>query len=192
MRHDSDNMGAASPEPADAGPPCPAVTPAGRVRRVAGRVVVIVALGWALAHRPGLGEVREHPGRAGLFVAAIVAANMLWLLGLGLAVSAIGRHMRRPETESPWRTLRRRASLRNWTDEMLLSVDGDPRFRAGFAINWVGAVIAAVVPALAVLTLLPRSAWSIVAISFLDLASTIALRWALRARMRRLTEGVDD
>lgn len=148
--------------------------------------MIVLAVGWTVLHRPHLREVTGHGRTIGVLAGALVGANALYVLGLALSATAIARHAIAGGELSFWRRIRRFGDLRRWTDDLIARAVDDRWFRVGFAVNWVGALLAALVPPVAVITLLPVRNWSLLAVAALDVAGTMVLRMPVRARIRRL------
>lgn len=157
-----------------------------RWQRPAAVAVVVGSLVVTAALRPRLPD--DLTG-LGWFLVALAVVNVVYFIGVALCAAALARHASSTRHLGPLGQLRQYGSMRRWSDETLSRTAGDRWFWIGFTINWAAATVAALVPAVAVVVLLPPSGWGLLAISALDLTATMVLRVGISRRLRRFADG---
>ncbi len=158
----------------------------GRLTTGAALAAAGVSLVWSVVHRPDVEALGASGHLVAALVGAVLVADVVYLAALAVSVHALLRLSVAVPGASRWARIRRLASMKHWTDDVLGAAVDDRRFGAAFAVNWVAASVAALVPAVAVILLLPVRSWGLLGLSALDLAGTMALRTTIRGQLRRL------
>lgn len=126
-----------------------------------------VSLAATVAYNP-LGEVTEDLVEASPWVGAgLVASEGMFIGGLAMMASSVGRSARNP------------FKIRGQLTEICQKADDSLLFKSGFWVNTTGAVGSAAVIAGGILIKMPPESYGLLSFSAMDLAVTVAVRKAM-------------
>jgi hypothetical protein len=156
-------------------------------RRIATVAVIVASVAITVVLKPDL----PHDSKTlGWFVLAFVVANLINAVTWVIAAGWIARHAHRNRPQGMLRTLRSLAHMREWSGDTLDDVADDRWFRVLFDINATAAIVGAIIPAIAIVVVLPPSGWGLLAICALDITGAALLRRAIHRKLDAARRGL--
>lgn len=152
-----------------------------RWRRWGVRALVALSLLWTVINWSGIAAIKDRVHEVPAFVIAAAASEILFNVGLLMMAAAAGTTVLRGDDDAGcWARVRQaRTRLRT----LLATETTRPLYKVGLNLNWFGAAMTTgIVPAIAIIWLLPFRNWPLLVIPSLDLVATFAIRMQLRPR----------
>lgn len=158
----------------------------GRIaRRIGTAVLVGGSMAWTVyAWLSGTFRPVVSLAEASVFAVGVAVSEALFVLGLVFMAASLPSAARPTSQATSAGAVMK---LRSRTNDLLGACADNRVWRAGFYLNWAGAIASAMMLMATVFVLMPSAAWGLVLVLSLDLVATFGLRTPLHRTMRERT-----
>lgn len=151
-------------------------------------MVVLASLTWTVWSWDGLSQIRHRLSEIGVFAGLLVFTEVCFIVGAVLVASGLGKSVFANTGSNPFKWARALVQVRGSYHDMAVRISESSLFRAGFNLNWFGAVGTGIVAAVGIVVVLPYSAWGIMILPLLDIAASIGWRLPVDHKLREIRE----